>query len=41
VTAVDLLIDTLTEVESASKPKMKNWLRDMAGTLEALRAKRI
>lgn len=41
VTAVNLLIDTLTEVESASKPKMKNWLRDMAGTLDALRAKRI
>lgn len=41
VAAVDLLIDTLNEVELASKPKMKSWLRDMAGTLDALRARRI
>jgi hypothetical protein len=41
VSAVDLLIETLTEVESASKPKLENWIRDMAQVLDGLRGKRI
>jgi len=38
--AVDLLIETLNEVESASKPKMANWVNDFAPALVALRIKR-
>ena len=38
--AVDLLIETLNEVESASKPKMANWVTDFGRVLVVLRAKR-
>jgi hypothetical protein len=38
--AVDLLIETLNEVESASKPKLANWINDMACPMTALRTKR-
>jgi hypothetical protein len=38
--AVELLIATLNEVESASKPKMTKWVSDFASVLAALRIKR-
>jgi hypothetical protein len=38
--AVDLLIETLNEVESASKPKLANWVGSMAHVLDSLRTKR-
>ena len=38
--AVGLLIETLSEVESASKPQLANWAGDMAHVLDSLRTKR-
>lgn len=38
--AVDLLIETLNEIESASKSKLRNWINDMTPSLAALRTKR-
>jgi hypothetical protein len=38
--AVDLLIETLSEVESASKPQLTNWVGDMAHVVASLRTKR-
>jgi hypothetical protein len=38
--AVDLLIETLSEVESASKPQLTNWVGGMAHVLASLRTKR-
>ncbi len=38
--AVDLLIETLSEVESASKPQLADWVGGMAHVLDSLRTKR-
>jgi hypothetical protein len=38
--AVDLLIETLSEVGSASKPQLTNWVGGMAQTLAGLHTKR-
>jgi len=38
--AVDLLLETLSEVESASKPQLTSWVGSMAQVLASLRTKR-